>query len=394
MTASVKLSLKADPRSHARSGHPWIYRSQLKTVPENGAGALADVLSAKGAFIGRGYYNPASEIAVRLLSRQPVSVDKAFFAERVKKAASYRKKVVSGTNACRLISSEADGLPGLIVDRYADTLVVQFLTLGMERLKNVALEALEEVLSPRGIYERSDTSSRRIEGLEDRAGWVMKNCDDSVEVYEKNIKYHLRFAEGHKTGLYLDQRENRLLLPELGGRGEALDAFCYEGGFGLHLAAAGYHVLGIDAQADAIKRAEENRRLNGLSEGQLSFRTANVFDELKAMDRGSRRFDLIVLDPPSFVKKKSALEGALAGTKEILLRSMKMLNEDGFLAVFSCSYHVDDNLLMQTSMSAAHDVKKKLRVVRFLKQAADHPIDPFIPETYYLKGFLFSVFSS
>ena len=183
------------------------------------------------------------------------------------------------------------------------------------------------------------------------------------------------------------------MLSDLGIKGEALDAFSYTGGFGLHLAAGGCRVLGIEIQADAVKHAEENRALNGISPEILQFKTANVFDELRALDKEKRRFDLVILDPPSFVKKKDALEGALAGYKEIILRSMKILNENGLLAVFSCSYHIDDNRLMQASLGAALDAHKSLRVLKFLKQSADHPINPFIPETYYLKGFLFQVSS-
>jgi len=183
------------------------------------------------------------------------------------------------------------------------------------------------------------------------------------------------------------------LIAGLGIKGEALDAFCYEGGFGLHLAKNGCRVLGIDSQEDVIRRAEANRTLNGISPEALQFKVANVFDQLKAFEKEKRKFDLVVLDPPSFVKKKAALEGALAGYKEILLRSMKLLNEDGKLAIFSCSYHVDENLLMQCSLSAAADVRKTLRVLKFLKQSSDHPINPFIPETFYLKGFLFQVSS-
>ena len=391
----AKILLNKPRRDNPRLFHPWIYRSQIREVAGQAApGDLVDVFS-EGRPLGVGYYNPASEITVRLLARSAEPVDKAFFVHKIKKALAFRQRFVKDTNAIRVISSEADGLPGLILDRYDETLVVQFLTLGMERLRLPVLDAIREVLpSSRGIYERSDSASRKIEGLESKTGWIEKSCGDEVTVFEKDVRYTVRFGEGHKTGFYLDQRENRFLFRELGMKGEVLDAFCYEGGFGLHLAASGCRVLGIDIQEEVIRRAKENRTLNGLGEDRLQLLTGNVFDELKKFEKESRRFDFVILDPPSFVKKKAALEGAFAGYKEILLRSMKILNPGGFLAIFSCSYHVDENLLMQASLGAAADTHRSLRVLKFLKQAADHPIDPFIPESYYLKGFLFEVFPS
>lgn len=390
----MKLFLKRNAANSLRPCHPWIYRSQIEET--NGAvppGRLVEVFLDKRRFLGTGYYNPRSEITVRLLTRRKEPVDKAFFKSKIEKAAGLRKRLVSDTNAFRLVSSEADDLPGLIVDRYGEILVVQFLTLGMECLRPLILDVLRESVPSKGIYERSDSSSRKKEGLEEKAGWIEQNCGSGVEIHERGIRYEMHFGEGHKTGFYLDQRENRFLLSDLGVKGEVLDAFSYTGGFGLHLAAGGCRVLGIEIQADAVKQAEENRALNGISPEMLQFKTANVFDELRALDKERRRFDLVILDPPSFVKKKDALEGALAGYKEIILRSMKILNEDGLLAVFSCSYHIDDNRLMQASLGAALDAHKSLRVLKFLKQSADHPINPFIPETYYLKGFLFQVSS-
>ncbi len=394
MSANPRAVLKKIPGKVSRFGHAWIYRSQIKSVDASAtAGGLVAVFSEKNNYIGTGYYNPASEITIRLLTRKPEPINKDFFKARLAKAAEFRKRVVRDSNACRLVSSEGDDLPGLIVDQYGEVTVVQFLTLGMDRLRPLVVEALEEAVPSKGIYERSDSSSRKIEGLPEKVGWIRKDCGDEVAIHEGTIRYAMHFGGGHKTGMYLDQRENRLLIAGLGIKGEALDAFCYEGGFGLHLAKSGCRVLGIDSQEDVIRRAEANRELNGISPETLSFKVANVFDQLKAFEKEKRKFDLVVLDPPSFVKKKAALEGALAGYKEILLRSMKLLNEDGKLVVFSCSYHVDENLLMQCSLSAGADVRKTLRVLKFLKQSSDHPINPFIPETYYLKGFLFQVSS-
>lgn len=390
MSVLPKVELRRETR-HPRPNHPWIYRSQIEHAEATEPGAMVRVLSNK-RLVGIGYSNPASMITIRLLTRHDEAVDPAFFLRRIEQAARYRERYVRDTDAYRIVSSESDGLPGLIVDRYGDALVVQFLTLGMERLRETILDAIRKAIPSKGIYERSDAPSRKMEGLEPRTGWIEKGCGEEIEVREGAIRYGVRFGGGHKTGLYLDQRENRLTVPLFAMPGEeALDAFCYEGGFGLHLAAAGCRVTAVDAQADVIAAAEANRERNKISADKLSFVTANVFDYLKAAEREKRQFDLVVLDPPSFVRKKEALEGAISGFKEIALRSMKILKPEGRLAIFSCSYHVDDGTLMNVAQSAALDTRKNLRVLRFLKQSADHPVDPFIPETYYLKGFLFSV---
>lgn len=392
MTPRASVRLKPPPHGSLRFGHPWVYKSQIDSV-EKGIepGALVYVIGSKGGLAGIGYYNPNSEIAVRMLTRQDEAINVDFFKARLARAAQFRSRFVRDTNAYRLVSSEADDLPGLIIDRYADTLVLQFLTLGMESLRPQVLPAIEAVIAAKGIYERSDAPYRNLEGLEEKTGWISQSCADQALIVEGGIRYSVRFGEGHKTGFYLDQRENRLALAGLGIQGDVLDAFCYEGGFGLHLARSGCRVLGLDIRTDALERAAENRQLNGLSEASLRFKSANVFDELKSLDKEAARFDLVILDPPSFVKKKSAIEGAASGYKEIMLRAMKILKQGGLLAVFSCSYHVNEDVLMQAAMSAAHDVRRSLRLVKFFKQSADHPINPFIPETYYLKGFLFEV---
>ncbi len=390
MSARPTVVLRRPSRTNPRFGHPWIYRSQILDLSGHPSpGGLVRAVSEKGHAVGVGYYNPASEIAVRLLAREDVPVDEAFFRSRFRRAEAFRRRFVTDSNAWRAVSSEADGLPGLVIDRYDETLVVQFLTLGMENLRPLVLEAIAAELPSRGLYERSDAPTRRFEGLEPRTGWIRRDCGDSVVVREGDIRYKVRFEAGHKTGLYLDQRENRLALAALGPpKGEALDVFCYEGGFGLHLARAGMRVSAIDQQEEALAAAAENRSLSGIPEGSLRFKAANAFDEMKDLERSGARFDVVVLDPPSFVRHKSAVESALTGYKELLLRAMRLLNDGGWLAVFSCSFHVDDVLLMRTCLDAAHDVRRSMRVLKFLRQSADHPIDPFIPETYYLKGFL------
>ena len=387
--------LKRPPQGSLRYGHPWIYKNQIKEVSVGAApGDLVRVVTESGKFLGCAYWNPKSEISLRLLTRKEEPVDASFFRDRIVRALEFRQRVVSDTNAFRLISSEADGLPGLVVDKYDEVLVVQFLTLGMDRMKEMILSALSEAVPNRGVFERSDSSVRKLEGLSERVGWIEKRCGDETVILERDVEIELRFGAGHKTGWYLDQRENRLLLREIAAPGEALDAFCYEGGFGLQLAKAGMRVLGIDSQKDAIERAEAHRRGNNIPAEALSFQTANAFDALKELEKSGRKFDLVVLDPPSFMKQKTALPSALSGYKELLLRGFRLLNDGGKLAVFSCAYHLDDHFLMQACLSAAQDARRSLRLLKFMKQASDHPIDPFIAETYYLKGFLFEVFSS
>ena len=387
-----KIVLKKPPQGSLRMGHPWVYKNQIKEVRDSASpGDLVDVITETDRFLGRGYWNPKSEISIRLLTREDETVDRAFFSRALQKAADFRKRAVTDTNAYRLVSSEADALPGLIVDRYGDILVVQFLTLGMDRLREEIVEALNEVVPNKGIFERSDSSSRKLEGLTERVGWIRKDCGDEVVVHEKDVEMSVHFGDGHKTGLYLDQRENRFLLREWQKGGRVLDAFCYEAGFGLHLAKAGCQVTSVDVQEDSIRRAEEHRKRNHIETSRLELRTGNVFEVLKDYETRKEAFDLVILDPPSFARQKSALAGALSGYKEIVIRSMKLLKDAGCLAVFSCAYHVDENLLMQVCLRAAADCKKNLRVLKFLKQASDHPINPFIPETYYLKGFLLEV---
>ncbi len=390
-----QVILKRPPQGSLRYGHPWIYRNQIKEASiEVCPGDVVDVVTESGKFLGRAYWNPKSQISLRVLTRKEEAIDAFFFQRRFSKALESRRQTVRETNSFRLVSSEADGLPGLIVDRYEDVLVVQFLTLGMECLKEIVLKALTECVPHKGIFERSDASVRKLEDLPERVGWIEKHCGDVTVLTEKDIQVELRFGEGHKTGWYLDQRENRFLMREMASGGEALDVFCYEGGFGLQLAKAGMRVLGIESQKDAVERAQTHRTANGIDAEKFTFQTSNAFDALKDLEKSGRKFDLIVLDPPSFVKQKTALQPALSGYKELMLRGFRMMNEGGKLAVFSCAYHLDDHFLMQASLAAAQDARRSLKLLKFMKQSSDHPIDPFIAETYYLKGFLFEVSGS
>lgn len=388
------ITLKPSPQGLLRYAHPWVYRNQIHHVAETAKpGDLVALVSHSGRLMARGYWNPKSEIAVRILTWADEAVSEEWWESRIQAALDYRKKMgVHGWDAYRVVASEADGLPGLIVDKYGSVYVVQILTLGMEKMRNEIKRALMRTAGAERIYERSVASSRSMEGLEDRVQWLSGEPLSRLSIREGDLELEMDLEAGHKTGWYLDQRENRMIVSQMAiPGGDALDVFCYQGGFGLHLAKAGMKVLAVDSQQDVLLRAQRQRDLNGLSEAQLQFQKANAFDLLKHLDKDNRRFDLIVLDPPSFVKQKSALAGAVSGYREILQRSFKMVKPGGMLAVFSCAYYLDDSHLMQASMAAAKDAKKRLMLVRFLKQSADHPIQPFIPETYYLKGFLFQV---
>ncbi len=399
MNANTNLELcilKVGREKSVLRRHPWIFSGAIERVtgqPQNGDTVAVHAL--QGTFLGYAAYNALSKISARMWSWQESDrMDADFFHHKINVALAARSalNIAQHSTGIRLIHGEADGLPGLVVDQYNDVLVMQIGSAGAEKWREVFVEILQNLCRPACIYERSDSDSRTLEGLPERNGVLLGTLPDALVLTEHGIRFGVDVAHGQKTGFYLDQRENRILIGNLGVKGSCLDAFCYEGGFGLHLARGGAkEVMGIDSQSEAIARAQENCRLNGFSEDTVHFRTANVFDALKEFESQKKRFDLVVLDPPSFVKKKSALEGALAGYKEITLRSMKILNDPGLLAVFSCSHHVTDDLLMQVCMSAARDVRKSLKVIRFLKQSADHPIDPFIPETYYLKGFLLEI---
>lgn len=393
MTSTKTVHILKTRRDGLLTTHPWVYRSQIgKITGDVKAGDIVQVMSPLGKPLGYGYYNEASEISLRFLSRNGAP-DKTFFANQIQMAIDYRKQWAPDAQAYRIVNSEADRLPGFILDQYGDVLVMQFLTMGMERLRPVFIDILREKFPGKNLLDRSDAPSRRYEGLTDNVEWVQGKVADTV-IEEAGTRYKVFFDEGQKTGFYLDQRDNRVFLAEAGIKGKVLDAFCYSGGFGLALAKKGCQVLGLDIQQEAVRQAEINRELNGLPESQICFKTANVFDELRELIKAGEVYDLVILDPPSFVKKKDAVDAAISGYKEILLRGLKLVREGGLLAVFSCSYHVDEFLLLQTAMSAAFDTRKSFKIVKFMKQSGDHPVDPFIPESYYLKGFLFKIMAT
>ncbi|MBI3990888.1 MAG: class I SAM-dependent rRNA methyltransferase [Candidatus Omnitrophica bacterium] len=384
------IILKEGKDASLKAGHPWIYRSMIKSADGNPEpGEVIKIKSSRGRFLGMGLYNPKSEITVRVITHNDEPVDKEFLKNRILTANSKRKEIPEKTNAYRIISSEADFLPGLIVDRYGEILSIQTLSLGMEKFKEIIADLLIELTGIENIYERNDAPVRKMEGLEITKGILRGNFTPRTDVIENNIVFGVDLESGHKTGLYCDQRENRQALKEIVYGKEVLDCFCYTGGFGLYAKHYGASkALGIDISESAIKMASENLRKNKMDDSTVAFETGNGFDALRKFDKEKREFDVIILDPPSFTKNRESLEGAIRGYKEINLRALKILRPGGYLITFSCSYYINEELLLDIITSAAKDAHRPAFLVRILKQSLDHPVLLTVPETYYLKGFI------
>jgi len=364
-----------------RSGHLWIYRSDVARVAAE-PGAVVKLKDERGRFQGRAFYSDKSQIAIRLLTREDVLVDRAFFATRLERAHAYRKLVVENSEAYRVVYSEGDLLPSLIVDRYGDYLVLQTLSQGTDRLKSLFVGLLVELLSPKGIIERNDPRVRRLEGLDQRVGVLEGDAPDEILVKQNGVIFSQRLQKGQKTGSFLDQRENHRAARRYAS-GDVLDCFCYEGGFALAVADHCSRVEGIDIAPAAIEAAERNRALNSIA--NVRFRDQNAFDLLREYDEQGRRFEMVILDPPSFAQNRENLPAACRGYKEINLRALRLLKPGGFLLTCSCSYHVSEALFLQILAEAASDAGKKIVVVERRTQAQDHPILLTMAETHYLK---------
>jgi 23S rRNA (cytosine1962-C5)-methyltransferase len=392
---SVKLSTRGVGRLQAR--HPWVYRSDIDAAEANGVppGSVVRVLDARGKFLGTALYSSSSQIAIRMISHTSVPDLPALVAERIRAAIAYRKEndLVSNTDAYRIVFSEADLLPGLIVDRYNDVLSVQILTQAMDTapVREVVVRTLKEALQPAGIVERVDPRIRELEQLPPLPSRLLWGEKSSTEFTMNGVRFHYDGFEGQKSGAFLDQRENYAAAAQY-GHGEALDAFCYQGGFALHLAlhpaAKCASVTGVDSSRPALEMAEKNAALNGR---ELEWIEANAFDLLREYAASGRRYDTIVLDPPAFAKTKRDLEKALGGYKELNLRAMKMLRPGGILVTCSCSFHVGAQDFLKVVADAASDAHKSLRVVESRGAAKDHPILLNVPETSYLKCLILSV---
>jgi 23S rRNA (cytosine1962-C5)-methyltransferase len=396
METLTSAILKPGEADRIVAGHPWVYHGEILRLSGPAAdGELVQVKDHRQRLLGAGFYNSRSKINIRLLAPERVTVDEAFFEERIRAALVLRQRDLPGATSFRVVNAESDFLSGLIVDRYEDVLAVQISALGMDQRKSLIVAALQKIFSPRAILERSDVASRKFEGLAAATGVLAGEPADQVTVNLNGLKFETDLAGGHKTGMYLDQQVNYQSVSTLARGGQVLDCFSFLGGFGLHAARAGAaHVQMLDQSAEAIAAARRNAAANGLAE-KCSFDTVNVFDWLKTNtavkphERVIPRFDLIILDPPSFTRNRASVPDALRGYKEIHLRALKLLKPGGVLATFCCSHHVGAELFLDTLLSAAFDTRHILRRVATYTQSPDHPVIPMIPETEYLKGFAF-----
>ena len=367
-----------------RQGHLWIYRSDVVAIDAEG-GSVVAVKDERGNFVGQALFSDASQIALRFLTQSVEEIDRDWWRSRIQDAIG-RRQVSSDTNAYRLIYSEGDLLPSLIVDRYDDVLVVQTLSQGTEAVKSLLIEILVDELNPRAVIERNDARVRQLEGLPLVAATAYGQAPAELEIRQHGLRFMVEPLGGQKTGSFLDQRENRLAARAAAQttlRQRALDCFTFNGAFALHLASVCDQVIGIDISADAVVAAQRNAALNGMT--NVEFREANVFDALRAMEATSERFDVIVLDPPAFAKNRASLKAAIRGYKEINLRALKLLNSGGVLITCTCSYHVSEELFLEIVAAAAIDAHRRVQVVEKRMQATDHPVLVGVPETYYLK---------
>ena len=371
--------------SRVLAGHLWIFSNELVSSPRlHEPGSIVEVYDSKEAFMGTGYINPNSLIAVRLLTRQREEINADFFRKRIADALGYRKRFLPEGDSGRLVYSEGDFLPGLIVDRYAGCIVVQLLTAGMERQRDLLLGLLDEMLSPEMIVLKNDNPNRTLEGLPLEKTVVRGTAGAVVSITEGEIHSEVDPMSGQKTGFFLDQRENRIAFSRLVSGGRGLDLFCYSGTWGLHLAKRGAHVTFVDSSEAAIKQTKHNAELNGLA-GDCAFVKADVFNFLKREVDSGNMYDFIVLDPPAFVKSKAKLKEGLRGYREINAMAMSIITQKGLLATSSCSHHVDKTAFLDMLQHAAKDAGRNVRVLELRSQGRDHPVLLSMPETEYLK---------
>jgi 23S rRNA (cytosine1962-C5)-methyltransferase len=399
MNSLPTVLLKPGEADRIVAGHPWIYDSSvLRTTVEPQDGDVVQIKDHRQRLLGVGFWNSKSRIRVRVLAPERVEINQGFFEQRIADALAVRQRHMPAATSFRIVNAESDFLSGLIVDKYEDVLAIQISSLGMDRRKADIVAALQKMFSPRAIIERSDVASRKFEGLEESRGVLAGELPAGEFTVKLNgLSFATDLLSGHKTGLYLDQQVNYARVAEFCRGANVLDCFTFLGGFAIHAAKAGAaRVLGVDQSADAVAAAQRNAATNGAAD-QCSFETANVFDWLKAQtavaphEKIIPKYEVIVLDPPSFTRNRAAVPDALRGYKEIHLRALKLLKRGGTLATFCCSHHVDAGLFQDAVLSAAYDARKMLRRVATYAQAPDHPIVPSIPETEYLKGFAYEL---
>ena len=396
MSHTIVTLKKGEGRS-LKLGGPWIYDNEIAAISGEAAdGDLVQVQDFNGYPLGQGFLNRRSKLTVRMMTRNPeAEINEDFLRMRLRDAWEYRKRVID-TSSCRLVFGEADFLPGIVVDKFADVLVVESLALGIDRFKLDIVRILKELLaqdgiSIRGVYERSDAKVRLQEGMERYKGFIGEPFDTKVEIVENGVRYYVDVMDGQKTGFFLDQKENRRAVARLCRGARVLDCFTHTGSFALNAGMAGAaHVIGVDASQLGVEQARENAALNGL-EDRVEFQCADVFELLPQLEQAGERFDVVILDPPAFTKSRSSVKKAVRGYREINLRAMKLVRNGGFLATCSCSHFMDYELFTKTIGQAARNVRKRLRQVEFRTQAPDHPVLWGADDSYYLKFYIFQV---
>jgi 23S rRNA (cytosine1962-C5)-methyltransferase len=394
----AKLVLNRKISNRVMLGHPWIFANEINAsslkslgdaTPE--AGSIVDVYTYDQRFVGKGYFNPQSQIMVRILSReQNETIDDNFFFQRLEKAWNYRKQL-GYTENCRLIFGEADGLPQLIIDKFNDYFVLQTLALGIDLWKPAIVKAIEKLFNPKGIYERNDVPVRELEGLQQQKGFLGQPFDTNIIIGENGLQFHVDLANGQKTGYFLDQQDNRKAIRHIVEGADVLGAFTYTGTFEIHAAHYGAKsVHGLDISESAVAMCRKNAILNGV-EDKCRFECVNAFDVLKTWVKEGKKYDVVMLDPPSFTKSRSTIQKAITGYKEINLRGMKLVKPGGFLVTSSCTNLVQPQLFLDIIQMAAKDAKRQLRQVTFQTQSSDHPIIWGWENTHYLKFLIVQV---
>jgi 23S rRNA (cytosine1962-C5)-methyltransferase len=389
MTILPRIILKRDKEKPVQRGHPWVFSGAVAKVEgEVSLGDVGEVYSKEGQFLGLGHINPRSQIILRLLTQKKEELGENFFSKRISRAGVLREKWLRGkTNAYRVINGEGDYLPGLIVDHYKKTLVLQCLTAGMDRLKEILTNLLAKEFHPQSIYERSDVATRREEGLSESSGLLFgKEVPDFIEFQEYDCRFKANVKKGQKTGFYLDQRENRFFLKGLSEGKRILDCFCYTGAFSIHAGSGGAReVVLVDSSEEALAIAEEHFALNQLKKIPRQFVRGNVFEIIRGLEPG---YDIIILDPPPFAKRKGHLPGASRGYKDLNLWAFRLLNKEGLLLTFSCSHHMSWHLFQKIVFSAALDSGRSVQLVGRMGHPWDHPINLCHPEGEYLRGLI------
>ena len=387
----IKVFLKSKIAKRIFNGHPWIFANEVSKIEgEVNGGDIVDVYYANEKFAGRGYINPKSQILVRLLTRKQEEINDDFFYKRIMQAWQYRQEI-GYTENCRLVFGEADELPALIIDKFNNYFVIQTLALGIDVWKPAIVKSLQQIFSPKGIYERNDVPVRELEGMQQQKGFLSAEFDTNIIINENGVKFYVDIANGQKTGFFLDQQDNRKAIQHIVKDADVLGAFCYTGSFEIAAACFGAKkVTGLDISQSAVDMCNKNAALNGV-EDKCEFICVNAFDVLKNWTKENKQWDVVMLDPPSFTKSRSSIDKAITGYKEINLRGMKLVKPGGFLVTSSCTNLVQPELFLDTIYAAAKDAKRKLRQVVFNAQSPDHPIIRGQEYTHYLKFLIVQV---